>query len=339
VSRPARTTGPSTRRRSSGSSSAESAEHLAALAVTAAAAAFLVAGARRWGDDWSLPVGRGLAIVILAAFVGEQLTYALRGEWTARVNLPLQLTDAVTLVSIAALWRPGCALLVELVYFWALTASLQAVLTPDLGQSFPDVLSFTYYVTHAGAIAAACLLVFGERRAPRPGAVWRVYAITGAFACLAAIGTLATGGNYMFLRRKPVDGSLLDVMGPWPVYIVVAAAFGLAVFFALDRLARLAQRWTDAQAPAPVTPARRSPARSSNRVMSSGSAIATARASRSSARAASSGPPARRSARACSSSACASHGGERSARAARAASSAWRSAAATSPAVPASIPR
>jgi hypothetical integral membrane protein (TIGR02206 family) len=213
-------------------------EHIAALAVTAAAATLLVAGARRFGDAWAVPVGRVLAVVILGGYCCEQLTYALRGEWSVEVNLPLHLTDAVTLVSVAALWRPDSLLLVELVYFWALSASLQAVVTPDLGESFPDVLYFTYFVTHAGAVVAACLLVFGARRAPRPGAVRRVYGLTAAFAVLAALGTLVTGGNYMFLRRKPAHGSLLDYMGPWPVYILVAAAFALVMFLALAALAR-----------------------------------------------------------------------------------------------------
>jgi hypothetical integral membrane protein (TIGR02206 family) len=218
-----------------------SAEHLVALAVTVVVAALLV-GVPRWRPELTVGVGRGLALIILAGFVCEQITYAVRDEWTAKLNLPLQLTDAVTLVSIAALLSPRFPLLVELVYFWALTASVQAVVTPDLQQSFPDVLFFTYFATHSGAIAAACLLVFGTRRVPRPGAVWRIYAITGGFAALAAIGTLLTGGNYMFLRRKPVNGSLLDLMGPWPVYIVVAAAFGLAMFMALAALARVMVR-------------------------------------------------------------------------------------------------
>jgi hypothetical integral membrane protein (TIGR02206 family) len=214
-----------------------SGEHVAALIVSAVVAGLLVAAARRRGDAWAVPIGRGLAVVILSGFVCEQLTYALRGEWTADTNLPLQLTDAVTLASVAALWRPDSPLLVELVYFWALSASLQAVLTPDLGQSFPDLLFFTYFATHSGAVAAACLLVFGAGRTPRPGAVWRVYAITVAFAALAAVGTLLTGGNYMFLRRKPAHASLLDLMGPWPVYILVGAILGLVMFLALAALA------------------------------------------------------------------------------------------------------
>jgi hypothetical integral membrane protein (TIGR02206 family) len=217
-----------------------SAPHVAALAVTVALAGLAVVAARRRGERVGLGLGRILAIVILTAFLLEQLTYAERGAWSAKVNLPFQLSDAVTLVSVLALWRPRAPVLVELVYFWAFGASLQAVLTPDLGETFPDVLYFTYFGAHSGAIVAACLLVFGLGRVPRPGAAWRAFGMTAGFTALAALATIATGGNYMFLRHKPAHGSLLDVMGPWPVYILAGAALGLAMFGALERLARLA---------------------------------------------------------------------------------------------------
>jgi hypothetical integral membrane protein (TIGR02206 family) len=210
-----------------------SGEHIAALIVTAAAAGLALAPARHRGATWLVPLSRALALLILAAYLTEQSANALRGTWTVERSLPLHLTDAVTLVAVAALWS-WPLLLVELTYFWGLSASLQAVLTPDLGQAFPSVFYFTYFTTHAGVVVAAILLVFGLGIAPRRGAVGRVYLATVAFAALAAAGDLITGGNYMFLREKPDRASLLDLMGPWPIYIAVAAVLALALYLLLD---------------------------------------------------------------------------------------------------------
>jgi hypothetical integral membrane protein (TIGR02206 family) len=214
-----------------------SVEHVVALIAMATTGALSVWAARRHPGPWVVPISRGLSLLILTAYVAEQVAIAVRGTWTVESSLPLELTDAVVLASILALWSPS-PLLVELVYFWALTASIQAVLTPDLGQAFPSIFYFTYFATHASAVVAACFLVFGRRLLPRPGAVWRVYGLTAAFAALAGLGNLLTGGNYMYLREKPERASLLDLMGPWPWYVLIAAVLGLAMFLALEALAR-----------------------------------------------------------------------------------------------------
>ena len=85
-------------------------------------------------------------------------------------------------------------------------------------------------------IVAALFLVFGLRRYPRPRAIRRVFGFTLAFAAIAAAADLLTGGNYMYLHSKPVHNSLLSVLGPWPWYIVGAAAVGLAMLFVVSAI-------------------------------------------------------------------------------------------------------
>jgi hypothetical integral membrane protein (TIGR02206 family) len=203
-------------------------QHLAALTVMVVGIGGCVWVGRRGRAPWPAVVSWALAAVILVGWIGEYSDEAILGIWSTKSTLPLQLTDAVSAVSVAALLmrRP---LLVELAYFWAFTASLQAVLTPDLAHAFPSAFYFTYFAYHIGAIVAASFLVFGLRVYPRPGAVWRVYPATLGFAAVAAVGDLITGGNYMYLRAKPVHSSLLSVIGPWPWYIVATAVVGLAM--------------------------------------------------------------------------------------------------------------
>lgn len=179
------------------------------------------------------PLARPLAVVIGVTYLVEHAAFIVRGTWSLDHNLPLHLTDVVTIVSVAALWtaRPR---LVELTYFWALTASLQAVLTPNLTERTATIFVFTFFITHSGAIVAAILLVAGRGIVPPAGAVRRMFGATLVVAAAAAAGDLITGGNYMFLRSKPSTASLLDVMGPWPVYIASAAVLGLALFALID---------------------------------------------------------------------------------------------------------
>jgi hypothetical integral membrane protein (TIGR02206 family) len=207
--------------------------HLAALGVLALTVSTLVWVARHRPGPWLVVCARALAVVILMGWVAEYAAEVARGTWTVEYNLPLQLTDAVSAVAVLALWSRR-ALLVELVYFWSLTASLQAVLTPDLGQTFPSIYYFTYFTYHIGAVVAACFLVFGCRLYPRRRALWRVFVLTLAFAAVAGAGNLLTGGNYMYLRAKPAHNSLLSVMGPWPWYIVATAALALVMFLLLQ---------------------------------------------------------------------------------------------------------
>jgi hypothetical integral membrane protein (TIGR02206 family) len=223
--------------------------HLAALAVLVAMVCAGIWIARRHPGRPTDVFTYAVAAVILTAWAGEYVADLANGTWSVKYTLPLQLTDAVSLAAATALLTRR-QLAVELTYFWSLTASLQATLTPDLGRNFPSIYYFTYFGYHIGSIVAGCTLVFGCGLYPRPRSAWRVFGLTLIFAAVSGTADLLSGGNYMYLRAKPQHGSLLSALGPWPVYIAGAAAIGLAMLLVLQWLAAVVARH-DARTGAP----------------------------------------------------------------------------------------
>ena len=212
------------------------AEHLLALLAIALAVAAATIAARRAPGAWL----KVLAVVVVADEVSWWVYLLAGGLPGARLaqSLPLQLCDVATFVAAAALWTRN-PLLVEVTYFWGLTGTLQALLTPDLPQHFPSYPYFQYYVAHGGVVAAAFVLVVGLRIHPRRWAVVRVPALTVAYAGFVGLVDVLTQSDYMYLRVKPPTATLLDVLGPWPIYVLSATLIALAMFAILDAPFRL----------------------------------------------------------------------------------------------------
>jgi hypothetical integral membrane protein (TIGR02206 family) len=208
-------------------------EHLVTLGVIAACIAALVTAARLRPGGWTVTACRTLALVILANECGWWVWLGFQHTWSASYALPLQLCDLVAFVSAAALWLRH-PLLVELTYFWGLAGTANGLISPDLPDHFPSYLFLQYFIAHGSIVAAALLLVVGLHITPRQGAVPRVAAFTLALVVLDAGVNLLTGGNYMYLQHKPGVPSLLDLMGPWPWYLVAAAGLAVTIFVALD---------------------------------------------------------------------------------------------------------
>jgi hypothetical integral membrane protein (TIGR02206 family) len=213
-------------------------EHGLALAAIALSAVVLVVAARRWPGAWL----RVLAVVLVVDEVSWWMFVAAGGVPGSRLaySLPLQLCDVAIFAAAAALWTRRQSL-VEVTYFWGLAGTVQALLTPDLPEHFPSFPYFQYYIAHGGVVCAALLLVVGMRRHPRPWAVVWVMALTIAYAALVGALDAVTGANYMYLREKPSAPTLLDLLGPWPLYILAGAGLAVIMFAILDAPFRLRQ--------------------------------------------------------------------------------------------------
>ena len=174
-----------------------------------------------------LALGYGLAVNELIWWV---FRYAHEGIHPR--NLPLQLCDITVWASVLACLTLVPAV-VEFAYFAGAAGAGMALLTPDLWSPWPSYPAIYFFVVHGGVIVAVVVLVFGGIAALRPGAPWRAFGLLLGYAGAAGAFNAVFGTNYMYLCRKPANASLLDALGPWPMYLVAGAAIGLALFWLL----------------------------------------------------------------------------------------------------------
>ncbi len=197
------------------------AEHLALIVgFLVVCVALAVLGRRHCGTPAELRFRRGFALLIPCFTVPMQLLQLLPGDFDLGTSLPLQLCDFAWIAAIVALWTRHWSA-TALVYFWGLTLTVQGIVTPSLGEQLPDPRYFMFWGMHFATVWAAVYLTFGLR----VPVTWRSYrlAVGCTMVWLAVVMTFnaVTGTNYGYLNRKPSAGSLLDLFGPWPGYVVV----------------------------------------------------------------------------------------------------------------------
>jgi hypothetical integral membrane protein (TIGR02206 family) len=205
------------------------ASHWAALGVLAAGIVVLVALGGRRNPAAGERLGRRMAVVIVAITVPLQALYFTPAYWNIARTLPLQLCDVASVVAVVALWtrRRWAA---ALTYYWGLTLTTQAILTPDLAADFPDPVFLLYWAMHVLVVWAAVHLAWGLGLAPG----WREYrlalAATVAWAAVVYAVNTALGTNYGYLNAKPAAASVLDLLGPWPWYLLAEAGLVTGVW-------------------------------------------------------------------------------------------------------------
>lgn len=195
--------------------------HQVVLVLLLVGAAVLVRAGRSHRRDGATDVtGRALAGTLLAITVPLQLLYLTPAYWSLERSLPLQLCDLAWMTAVYALWTHR-RWAVSLTYYWGLTLTTQAILTPDLAAEFPDPVFLLFWAMHLLVVWAAVHLTWGVGLTPD----WRSYrtallVTAGWAAAMLGFNALA-GTNYGYLNAKPPSASILDLLGPWPWYVVV----------------------------------------------------------------------------------------------------------------------
>lgn len=176
-------------------------------------------GAQRW-----------IATILAVALLANELSKMwVRAYWYGAPIvevLPLHLCSAAAFLTAYVLVRRRYAVY-EIVYFWGLGGTLQAILTPDLQQGFPSISYMIFFLGHGLVILGVIYATVVYDFRPTLHSVKKTIIVTLVYMALVAPLNIALGTNYLYLRHKPEQPSLMDYFGPWPWYILGLIAAGV----------------------------------------------------------------------------------------------------------------
>lgn len=216
------------------------AEHLAVLGIIVGFIAILVWLTRHGWERSARALEIALAVALLLCWPVNVLVAWQMGTLNATNSLPLQLCDLAAIIGGIALLKRGQEMC-ELLYFWGLAGTLQGLITPALGVSWPHPRFIMFFILHGTVVAAALQTVIGRGIIPKRGAVRRamgwivVYALVAGAVDFVLVHIFHDNINYGFLCAKPPTASLLDALGDWPWYLLWLVGVA-AVFFSLLNL-------------------------------------------------------------------------------------------------------
>lgn len=165
-------------------------------------------------------------LLIINELAWHVWNYAV-GRWTIQTMLPLHLCSILVFATAYMLYTRNTVIF-EIAYFLGLGAAIQAIMTPDLGiYGFPHFRFFQTYISHGSMFIAPFYMVFVEGYRPYWRSLVRTVVILNLYMVPVMILNQIIGSNYLFIAHKPETPSLIDVLGPWPWYILSLELIGL----------------------------------------------------------------------------------------------------------------
>lgn len=169
-------------------------------------------------DSWRR-VEIGAAISLSIFELAYHIWMIVNGNWKVSHSIPLELCSISLLLTILLLLT-GKKIIYEILLFTALLGASQAIFTPVLNFDFPHFRYFHFFYTHLMMIWTVLYFTWVKGYRPTIWSVVKLFVFLNVMMPIIMFINKWVDGNYMFLSHKPKSPSLLDVLGPYPFYIV-----------------------------------------------------------------------------------------------------------------------
>jgi hypothetical integral membrane protein (TIGR02206 family) len=186
-----------------------------------------------WTDVQKKRFRRTLAIILFLNEIAWHAWAAYWGIWNIQTMLPLHMCSVVVWLTIYMLLTKNYQIY-EISYFLGIGGALQALLTPDItGYGFPHFRAFNSFLAHGLLVSVPIYMTVVEGFRPTLASFKRVFIWANIYLIPVFLLNLVIGSNYLFIAYKPDFPTLLDLLAPWPWYIIQLEVVGFLILFLL----------------------------------------------------------------------------------------------------------
>jgi len=179
-------------------------------------------------ESTRMKVRWGMAIILLCNEIGWHVWNYAIGQWNIQTMLPLHVCSLLVWTGALMLITKN-QYIYEFMYFLGIGGGIQALMTPDLGiYGFPHYRFFQTFISHGLIVTAAIYMTTAEGLRPTWKSLLRVAVLINIYMAVVFVVNTLIGSNYLFIAHKPPTASLLDLLPPWPWYILWLEVIGLA---------------------------------------------------------------------------------------------------------------
>lgn len=173
-----------------------------------------------------------IGVTLLLSRLTLDAWYIFTGNWDVRSSLPLELCSIASILAGIMLLMKN-RFLFEILYFIGIGGALQAIITPELYFGFPQFRYIQFFLDHALLIIAPLLMIALFHYTITFKSLVKAFITINVIAAIVFPINLLLDANYMFLSHKPSSASLLDLLGPYPIYFISLEFIVIAMFLIL----------------------------------------------------------------------------------------------------------
>lgn len=172
-------------------------------------------------------LGTSLALVPFMCVCWRMWYQSSTNNFDPKLDLPFFLCRFMALI-LPFVFYTRNRFLLGILYFWVTAGTINAIITPDLLEGVGHREYNLYWIYHLMLIVTIIYGVFVYKFKINWSDYKNAVAATILFSVFSGIINFVLKANYNYLSAKPEVASLLDYLGPWPLYII--AVYGLMFF-------------------------------------------------------------------------------------------------------------